>query len=226
MSLKGALIAVLATLGTVVALPGLVLFLVVASAVPPPNLPTLLPTTANVGGPAAIPADAAQAYAAAAARVGALVPGCTVPASVLAGIGKVESNHTSPAIGPALDGSIPGTTIVHDTDGGALDGDPVWDHAVGPMQILPATWRRWAQDGDGDGRADPQDFADAALTAAVILCQPPADLSQPGPLDRALHAYNNSDAYVAEVESWAATDAVGAGAGASPSTTEVTQGAS
>jgi membrane-bound lytic murein transglycosylase B len=125
---------------------------------------------------------------------------------VLRAIGRVESNHaTAPVIGPALDGSLPGTAAVRDTDGGSLDGDPIWDHAVGPMQILPSMWRRWGQDADGDGVADPQDPTDAALTAAVILCQPPADLTDPAALAAALHRYNNSHAYVAEVMAWAST---------------------
>jgi cell wall-associated NlpC family hydrolase len=42
--------------------------------------------------------------------------------------------------------------------------------AVGPMQFEPATWARWGVDGDGDGRKDPRDPADAIPAAADYLC--------------------------------------------------------
>lgn len=186
------------TAGTLVAClvgaPGLVIFIIVAGSAPVVG--------GNVGPGGDIPPVALSASLDASAKIGSIVTGCVVPAVVLLAIGKVESDlSTTPIIGPALDGSLPGTAVVHDTDGGSLDGDPVWDHAVGPMQILPSTWRRWGRDANGDGVADPQDYADAAVTAAVILCQPPADLSDATALAAALHGYNNSDAYVADVMS-------------------------
>jgi cell wall-associated NlpC family hydrolase len=42
--------------------------------------------------------------------------------------------------------------------------------AVGPMQFEPATWARWAVDGDGDGHQNPRDPADAIPGAADYLC--------------------------------------------------------
>jgi membrane-bound lytic murein transglycosylase B len=73
---------------------------------------------------------------------------------VLAGIGRIESHHgrhlgsatrfspsgdvTPTILGPALNGARTIGTI-HDSDGGCLDGDPVWDRAVGPMQFIPST---------------------------------------------------------------------------------------
>lgn len=225
MSLKIALISTLGLVATVLVLPGFLVFMLIAGSIAPPG-PAL--TGANVAGSGDIPPVALAAYTNASAAVGTVVAGCLVPPWVLAGVGKVESNNAAgrsidtggkvspPIIGPALDGSLPGTAVIADTDSGALDGDPVWDHAVGPMQILPATWRRWGRDGDGDGVVDPQNLFDAGLTAAVILCQPAANLAQPGPLSAALHAYNNSDAYVASVMSWAATYQAAFQAGPSP----------
>jgi hypothetical protein len=196
MSVKHLAVGLGAVLLCIFAAPVLLIFLLVAGTVPPVG--------ANVASAGDIPAVAVAASTDAAVRIGSLVTGCVVPAPVLLAIGKVESNHaTPPVIGPALDGSLPGTAAVRDTDGGSLDGDPVWDHAVGPMQILPSMWRRWGQDANGDGLADPQDLADAALTAAVILCQPAADLSDPAALAAALHRYNDSDPYVADVMAWA-----------------------
>ena len=65
---------------------------------------------------------------------------------IIAGIWKVESGHatyggrninkdgdvTPPLFGVTLDGSTPDTAIITDTDEGTLDGDSVWDRAVGP----------------------------------------------------------------------------------------------
>jgi hypothetical protein len=195
MSVKHLVVGLGAVLVCLYGAPLLLMFLLVAGSAPPVG--------GNVGSVVHIPAELTAASTGAARRIGSLVTGCVVPAPVLLAIGKVESNNaTAPVVGPALDGSLPGAAVVPDTDGGALDGDPVWDHAVGPMQILPSMWRRWGHDAGGDGVADPQDPADAALTAAVILCQPPADLADPLALSAALHRYNYSDAYVAEVTSW------------------------
>lgn len=70
---------------------------------------------------------------------------CPMPWAILAAVGQVESDQgrdkaTSPA------------------------------GAVGPMQFEPATWARWGVDGDGDGRKDPRDPADAIPAAADYLC--------------------------------------------------------
>ena len=65
--------------------------------------------------------------------------------TVLAGVGKVESDH------------------------GRNDG-PSTAGAVGPMQFEPGTFRSYGVDGDGDGRTDPLDPADAIPAAADYLC--------------------------------------------------------
>ncbi|MCW3044005.1 MAG: hypothetical protein JWL57_2163 [Actinobacteria bacterium] len=219
MSIKTVAIGLCLALLCLFGAPLLVIFLLVAGTAPP--------VAANVASAGDIPPVAMAASTDASNRIGSLVTGCAVPAPVLLAIGKVESNHaTAPVIGPALDGSIPGTAVVPDTDGGSLDGDPVWDHALGPMQILPSMWRRWGQDANGDGVADPQDPADAALTAGVILCQPPADLSDPAALAAALHRYNDSDAYVADVMAWATTYAGYPRATAARSIADATHGTS
>jgi hypothetical protein len=224
MSIKTVAIGLCLAMLCLFAAPLLVIFLLVAGTAPP--------VAANVASPGDIPPVAMAASTDASNRISSIVTGCAVPAPVLLASGKVESNHaTAPVIGPALDGSIPGTAVVPDTDGGSLDGDPVWDHAVGPMQILPSMWRRWGHDANGDGVADPQDPADSALTAAVILCQPPADLSDPAALAASLHRYNDSDVYAAEVMAWVstyekATDAIYPRATAARSIADATQGTS
>ncbi|OEV09937.1 hypothetical protein AN218_19885 [Streptomyces nanshensis] len=138
--------------------------------------------------------------------------------SVLAGIAKVESGGTAsghkvradgtlatPIYGPRLSGSGVGgnTTAMADTDGGRLDGDPHGERAVGPMQFLPSTWARVGQDGNGDGRKDPQNVDDAALAAAVYLTDHgKRDLSRPAQLKQAVLSYNHSSQYVQEVTGW------------------------
>jgi membrane-bound lytic murein transglycosylase B len=88
---------------------------------------------------------------------------------------------------------------IGDTDGGALDGDPVWDRAVGPFQFIPSTWAKWRADGNGDRVADPQSIDDAAVAAGRYLCAGGRNLSDGASWWRAILSYNNSDAYVQSV---------------------------
>ncbi|WP_076263998.1 lytic transglycosylase domain-containing protein [Intrasporangium flavum] len=134
---------------------------------------------------------------------------CNLKPMLLASIGEVESSSlrgrrldpfhdvVPPVVGPALTGGT--YARIHDTDGGALDGDPSWDHAVGPMQFIPATWRIWGADGSGDGVADPQNVEDAALAAARYLCAGGRDLSRDADRRAAVRSYNHSARYVATV---------------------------
>jgi membrane-bound lytic murein transglycosylase B len=163
-----------------------------------------------------IPRTALQAYGYAQQAIGATKPGCGLGWSLLAGIGAVESSHgrfggarldvtgrpSRPVIGLPLDGSA-GVRRIPDTDGGELDGDVVWDRAVGPMQFIPNTWRSWAVDADGDGVPDPQDIDDAALAAGRYLCSVGGDLRDPERFWRALLTYNQSRSYGQEVLDYA-----------------------
>lgn len=97
-------------------------------------------------------------------------------------------------MGPVLNGGL--FAAIGDTDGGALDGDPVWDRAVGPMQFIPQTWQLMGVDGDGDGVKNPQDIDDAAMSTAVYLCSGNMNLSKAGDLNQAVLRYNHSQAYV------------------------------
>jgi membrane-bound lytic murein transglycosylase B len=160
-----------------------------------------------------VPAAALRAYRRAAAAVGSR---CRLPWELLAGIGRVESDHgryggstlgadgvPRPAIvGIALDGVGP-VAAVRDTDGGRFDGDRVWDRAVGPMQFIPSTWRGAGRDGDGDGVRSPNDIDDASLAAAAYLCSGGGDLGDPSAVESAVFRYNPSDYYVALVTAFA-----------------------
>ncbi|MEZ5322302.1 MAG: lytic transglycosylase domain-containing protein [Microthrixaceae bacterium] len=159
-----------------------------------------------------LPTIALDAYWRAAIRVDEEQPTCNVGWWALAGVGRTESNHgrhaggtlqpgglpTVPIVGIPLDGTS-GTRLIPDTDGGTLDGDPTVDRAVGPMQFIPGTWRRWAEDLSGDGRADPQNIYDAALAAARKLCADGGDLATGAGLRTAYFSYNRSLTYVERV---------------------------
>jgi hypothetical protein len=114
--------------------------------------------------------------------------------SVLAAIGKVESDHGR-ARRP-----------------GVRSG---WNHAgaAGPMQFgigigkAGNSWARFGRDYDRDRRRSVYDPGDAIPAAARYLCAAGA----PGRLDRAIYAYNHSPAYVAAVKQLAARYQAGRG---------------
>jgi len=167
----------------------------------------------RMAGATGIPGRALTAYAQASLLLSAEQPPCRLGWTTLAGLGRIESEHGTlggnhlladgrPAvsiIGPALDGRSGFGAIPATPDSIVLDGDPHWVHAVGPMQFIPSTWHRWASDGDGDGRSDPQDIDDAAYAAARYLCASGADLTTGTGWQRAIHSYNHSDVYTAQV---------------------------
>jgi hypothetical protein len=119
-----------------------------------------------------IPTTVLDAYRRARDTLARTRPGCRLPLELLAAIGKVESNHARrgwvdragttvmPILGPVLDGN--GYAAIRDTDLGTLDGDTTWDRAVGPMQFIPGTWKRWASDGNDDKRTSPHNIYDAS----------------------------------------------------------------
>jgi hypothetical protein len=103
--------------------------------------------------------------------------------TVLAGIGKVESDHGRAPLPGVRSG---------------------WNHAgaAGPMQFgigvgrAGNAWARFGRDYDHDGRTSVYDPGDAISAAARYLC----DAGAPRRLDAALYAYNPSTSYVAKVK--------------------------
>ncbi|MCA1185813.1 MULTISPECIES: lytic transglycosylase domain-containing protein [unclassified Saccharopolyspora] len=168
-----------------------------------------------------IPEPMMAAYVGAADRLVGTHPGCGVHWSVLASIGRIESAHArggevdvdgnalSAILGPRLSGG-PGVAAIPDTDGGSLDGDPVWDRAVGAMQFIPGTWNEYALDGNDDGELSPHNVHDAAATAGAYLCSAGGDLRERRALAEAVFRYNHSDDYVRTVLTWADAYADGA----------------
>jgi membrane-bound lytic murein transglycosylase B len=172
-----------------------------------PIAPTVISGLAANG----IPNVALNAYRVAAARMANSSPDCGIDWSLVAGIGRVESNHgrfrgavlnsdgtsTPKIMGPPLNGVQ--FAFIRDTDGGSFDGDSSYDRAVGPMQFIPATWRAYGVDADGTGSADPFNINDAALGAAHYLCVSGGNLRTDAGQRKAVMAYNHSDSYVNEV---------------------------
>ncbi|GII83554.1 hypothetical protein Ssi03_15440 [Sphaerisporangium siamense] len=114
------------------------------------------------------PGSYLELYKIAAARV---CPGLSW--TVLAAIGQVESGH-------------------------GRNNGPSSAGALGPMQFMPATWKAYGVDGDGDGTPDIWSPYDAVPSAARYLCANGA--AQGGAkLRSAVYRYNHSWAYVDKV---------------------------
>jgi hypothetical protein len=164
-----------------------------------------------------IPEVADDAYRNAEDVVADSDPDGGVPWSLVAAIGRVESNHgrfggaqllengygTRPIRGVPLNGG-PGVALIRDTDNGELDDDTTYDRAVGPMQFIPSSWPPVAADGNGDGLEDPDNIYDAAIGTAVYLAATDGDLYNDESARReAIFRYNHSEEYVRTVLSLA-----------------------
>ncbi|MEU1491079.1 lytic murein transglycosylase [Streptomyces sp. NPDC005776] len=183
---------------------------------PPLTTPDKPGTSANLpltgSAESGIPASVLAAYKKAQQTIAGTDAACRLPWQLLAAIGKVESGQArggrvdaqgttfSPILGPALNGQ--GFALIKDTDNGAYDGDATHDRAVGPMQFIPSTWETWGQDGNADGRRDPNNIYDAALAAGRYLCAGSRDLALAADLDRAVLSYNHSEEYLRTVRTW------------------------
>jgi len=166
--------------------------------------PVWLAETAETTG---IPARALAAYAGVALAKAAQMPTCGLSWNTLAAIGYAESRHgahdgsavgpdgtvTPPIFGIALDGAS--TAHIPDSDKGAIDGDADYDRAVGPMQLIPQTWRNWHVDANGDGVEDPQNIDDATMASANYLCRASGDMAHEAGWLAGISAYNSDPDY-------------------------------
>jgi hypothetical protein len=185
---------------------------------PPVPMPLVVPGghagSAGISGPLGIPASMLKAYKNAAEILNKEQPGCHIDWALIASIGRIESNHArggyvnaagdtlEPILGPVLNGAG-AFAAIPDTDGGKYDGDALWDRAVGPTQFIPATWKGYASDGNGDGVSNPNNIYDETLASARYLCSGGLDLSTDAGQRIAVRRYNNSQSYVDTVLAWA-----------------------
>ena len=174
-----------------------------SSASPEQSSESLAAWAADIAAATGIPARAVQGYGYAELVLQSENPGCHLDWNTLAGIGMVESDQgryggaslaadgteTKPVIGPALNGTD-GRRNLPAVDHGALTGDPVYDHAVGPMQLLPETWYQYA-----DPDTNPQNIDAAAVAAGRYLCADGRDLATATDWWTAIFAYNQSTSY-------------------------------
>ncbi|MGI9003782.1 MAG: lytic transglycosylase domain-containing protein [Pseudonocardia sp.] len=168
-------------------------------------------------GPLSIPAVALDAYQRAEAVLVSEMPDCGLQWSLVAGLGKVISDHgggldpagttEGPIFGPRLDGR-PGLAEIIDTDNGRLDGDTGYDRAVGPLQIIPLAWSGVGADSDGDGKASPHSIYDSALAAGRYLCDDEAELDDASAQAQALFRYQRSESFVRAALGWSRAYAI------------------
>jgi len=158
---------------------------------------------ATSGAPPELQPVFADAYVRGAAAAHDLVPPCRVRPAVLAAVGRVEFAPGNSNGGEGVEVSAAGD--VRPPVFGPETGD---GRAEGPMQFMPATWATSGLDAEGtpggDGRADPHNIYDAALSAALYLCRavPGSSLESDDDLLVAFYAYNHSHEYAKAVLSW------------------------
>lgn len=185
----------------------------VAAATPGVGIATRVDASwaASTAAATGIPERAVLAYAGAALAKAESMPACKLSWTTLAAIGDVESSNgqhggssigpdgtvTPPIYGVALNGN--GVALIPDSDGGAIDGDATGDRAVGPMQLIPQTWRNWHTDGNGDGVEDPQNIDDAVMATTNYLCRASTALDTEKGWRAAIAAYNSPASYLAKV---------------------------
>jgi cell wall-associated NlpC family hydrolase len=141
-------------------------------------------TTADLtGGPSALAlSDIPPSYLVLYLDAAQTCPG--LPWGVLAGIGKVESDHGQ-------------------SDARGVHSGANFAGAEGPMQFESATFAEYAVDADPSAPLSVYDPADAIYTAEAMLCANGAASGTPAGISQAVFAYNHSQAYVTNVLAWA-----------------------
>jgi cell wall-associated NlpC family hydrolase len=141
-------------------------------------------STDLAGGPSVLALDTVPpAYLTLYLNAAQTCPG--LPWAVLAGIGKVESDH----------GQSPAPGVHSGTN---------YAGAEGPMQFEPTTFSQYAVHADAVAPLSPYNPADAIYTAAAMLCAKGAASGTEAGIRQAIFAYNHSQSYVTTVLAWAA----------------------
>jgi membrane-bound lytic murein transglycosylase B len=86
--------------------------------------------------------------------------------------------------------------IARDTGRSIFEFKGSYAGAMGYMQIIPSTFYRYAQDGNGDGIKDPLNQYDSLATAAYFLAR---KIAKKENLIGAIRSYNDSSDYCEKV---------------------------
>ena len=145
-------------------------------------------------------------------------PGCGVSWNLLAGIGRIESQHANggatdargtavrPIYGPALDGTCPATrSSCRATWAGAQSTPGRW----GPCSSCPGHGRGTPPTATVTAGPTRRTCSTPALSAARYLCSGGLNLRNQAQVLTAILRYNNSMAYAQNVLGWAAAYATG-----------------
>ena len=148
----------------------------------------------SASGTLGIPAPMLDAYKKAADLKNRQTPSCQIDWSLLAAVGKVESDH---AAGGKVDAA-------GRTRGDIIGPQTPYGTAKGPMQFLDSSWRIYGADGNGDGVKDVHNIYDATLGAANHLCGSAGNksLQNQENLRKGIFGYNRADWYVTKVINW------------------------
>ncbi len=125
------------------------------------------------------------------------LPPAPASAAIEIAAGAAAANTTVPVDAPLP--VIKRLALIKDSDGGRLDGDSVYDRAVGPMQFIPQTWRTYETDGNLDEETDPQNIYDAALASARYLCAASGSMATEDGQQTAYFSYNHDQEYSDDV---------------------------
>lgn len=138
---------------------------------------------------------AVDAYSTVADIFSEAYPDCRLSAAILAGVGRVTSNHGTSQLASIsylgdVDIRIRGPVLGPDSDNGTLDGDPRADRAIGPMLVSPAHWTFLGFDANESGDASPDNLYDSAGVIAALLCARERDVLTVDGLSEALTDVN------------------------------------
>lgn len=147
---------------------------------------TLLPT---------LPGFAYASYMRASMHLRLVNPLCDVPPALFVGLGRMMSNHglqddsamrSSGRSTESLRGLV--GAPVPDTDLGKLDGTADVDVRLGPMQLLPAHWSKFA-DSQELSDLSPDWIYASSVVVGTLLCTEAHDLSTDGGIHSALVSF-------------------------------------
>jgi cell wall-associated NlpC family hydrolase len=144
-----------------------------------------------------LPGAAFSAYRRASSMLQETDGRCEVPAALLAGIGRIMSNHGRAEGSQLQTGGLTSDRLVGlagsptaDVDGGQIDLSPVTDSRVGPLQVLPAQWLEFLPVGAIE--SSPDWIFSSAIVTGRVLCSAGKELKSNEGIHRALNAFTKN----------------------------------